>query len=273
MVLTRRTIAQPVTTHGLGVRSGAEITLAFLPAESGVGLRLRRTDLGSEMPIGLATVTSSAVCTAVGSGEARVDFVEHVLAALHAGGVSDLVVEVSGGEIPMFDGSALPLWQMLQEAGFTDHPEPLAPLVVREEIVIEQGDKVLRALPADAPTFAYALAHPHPMVGEQTASYDPSSDDFARDLAPARTWGLYEELAHLRAAGLLAGGSEENAVVIFADHLSAPLAWPNAFARHKLLDLYGDLYLLGAPIIGRISAARTGHADNHLLAQAIARQQ
>ena len=201
------------------------------------------------------------------------DFIEHLLAALHAGGVSDLLVEVSGGEVPMFDGSALPFWQMLQDAGLTDHAKPLAPMVVREEIVIEQGDKVLRALPADTPAFEYALSHPHPMVGEQGARYDPATDDFARDLAPARTWGLYEELAHLRSAGLLVGGSEENAVIIFADHLSAPLAWPNAFARHKLLDLYGDLYLLGAPVIGSILAVRTGHADNHLLAKAIARQQ
>jgi UDP-3-O-[3-hydroxymyristoyl] N-acetylglucosamine deacetylase len=273
MTLKRRTIAQPVTALGLGVRTGKEISISLQPGDSGLGLRLRRTDLGCETPVNTETVTSSAVCTAVGSGEARVDFVEHLLAALHAKCISDILIEVSGGEVPMFDGSARPFWQMLQHAGTADHAEALRPMVVRSEILIGAGEKLLRALPADAPSFEYALSHPHPMVGEQSATYDPSADDFALDLAPARTWGLYEELAALRAAGLLAGGSEENAIVVSADHLSAPLAWPNAFARHKLLDLYGDLYLLGAPVIGRISAARTGHADNHLLAKAIADQQ
>jgi len=268
----RKTIARKIEAVGLGVRSGTDIRVAFLPAAPGTGLQVVRTDLGCSAVIGLDNVLPMPVCTSIRVGDSQVAFVEHLMAALHAQAITDIFVEVSGAELPMFDGSALPYWHILQEAGEREYEDEVEPFVIAGTIEVGDGSKCLRTESAAGAAFSYSLSHPHPLAGEQSASYEPGCDDFGADLAPARTWATFEELSALQAAGMLAGGSEENAVVIYPDRLSEALRWPNAFARHKLLDLYGDLYLLGAPVIGRFAACRTGHADNHALARLIAGQ-
>ncbi|MGD9498372.1 MAG: UDP-3-O-acyl-N-acetylglucosamine deacetylase [Armatimonadota bacterium] len=258
-----------MTRAGLGVRSGRDITLALGPAQVGAGLVLERADLGARWPLDLGHSAPGPGCTLSGAGETAVAFVEHLMAALWARGVTDCAVSVDGPEVPLFDGSALSLLELIDCAGLHRSGEPVEPLAVAEPTMVLDGERALCALPGEV-EYDYALAYDHPMIGREFARFRPGRDDFDRDLAPARTFVTFEEAQGARQAGLLAAGGEENCVVVYADHLSEEPSLPAAFARHKLVDLIGDLYLLGRPIQGRIFAFYTGHRHNHELAAMLA---
>lgn len=254
------------------MRSGLEITVTLRPATAGEGLLLDRTDVDEQWRVGIDTAQSLPDATAIGDSESPVLFMEHLLAALAAAGVTDAIIEVSGPEVPLFDGSAKPWWDALQKTGVEPLSGEIAPLCVREPVMIEDGDRFIAALPTEWTEYSYALASDEPLIGYQWASYCPSTDDFGSELAPARTFIEYDRALAAQQAGELQGGSERNAIVIYPDHLSAEPTLPQAFARHKLLDLVGDLYLLGRPVHARIVAARTGHRHNLLLAKNLAAQ-
>jgi len=265
----RATLSSRVSARQLGVRSGREIELVMEPAKIGQGLMLARSDLGQEWPLDLAHSSPGPGCTVSGEGEAAVVFVEHLLAALGAAGVTDARILLSGPEVPMFDGSALPLLSLIEEAGVARSDVELGPLVVEEPVMVADEGMALFAAPGEPAEFAYALKYDHPLIGSGFASFCPDTGDFAAELAPARTFLTLEEAQAARAAGLLNGGGEENALVVYADHLSEEPALPNAFARHKLVDLLGDLYLLGRPVLGRVFAFYTGHRHNYALAHSL----
>ncbi len=266
---TRATLATSAGVRGIGVRYGAEVTLTVEPAEIGAGLIIERPDLGARWPLDLAHSAAGPGCTVTGEGEAAVAFVEHLMAALWARHVTDCVVSVDGPEVPLLDGSAMPLLALIDRAGVRPSSVPVEPLAVTEPAMVIDGDRVLCALPGAA-EFTYSLAYDHPMIGRQFAQFRPDRDDFERDLAPARTFITFEEAQAAREAGLLACGSEENCLVVYPDHLSEQPELPDAFARHKLIDLIGDLYLLGRPIEGRVFAFYTGHRHNQELAAMLA---
>ena len=271
MTLTRKTLGRATAaTRGVGVRSGREIAARLLPAEAGAGLAIHRADLGARFPLDLHHALELPNCTAVGTcADDAVMFVEHLMAALHVRGITDLVVEVDGPELPLLDGSALAWDRLIREAGVTDLGGEVQPLVVTQAVRIEDGNCSTVAEPGSPATFAYELEYAHPLIGRQAARFEPGRDDFAETLAPARTFALIEDLRQAQAAGLLRGGGEENCRIIYADRWSAPPTLPDECARHKLLDLLGDLYLLGRPVWGRITARRTGHAHNRALLRAI----
>ncbi len=270
MSISRKTIQSETEIAGLGVRCGKQITVRLVPAEAGSGITLSRSDLDVTWPVGLEHVLPVPNCSAIGEDEGRsVAFVEHLLAALWAAGISDVCIVVDGPEIPLLDGSALPFWTMLQEAGVKPLEGELSPVRVAEPIFQVDGEKVLIVLPAEAARFSYSLVHAHPMIGHQFADFDASADSFGEALAPARTFATDEELEALREAGMIGGGSEENCLVVYGDRYSERPFVGNAFARHKLVDLVGDLYLLGRPLEAHVVAYRTGHADNHALCRRI----
>ncbi len=262
----RKTVGAQASLSGLGVHSGNQITVTLKPAESGQGLMLVRTDVGRSWPLSVAAVTPATNCTAIGDSEHSVMFVEHLMAALWAEGITDVVVEMDGSEVPLLDGSARPLLDLIRRAGCRDLKDPVEPLVVREPLHLGDETRFIAALPSERTEYAYLLHHPHQLIGLQFTSFRPAEDDFATELAPARTWGLAEELQQAQAAGLFKAGSEANALVVYDDYYSAPPTLPQEFARHKLVDLIGDLYLIGRPIVGTVFACRTGHTDNHQLA-------
>ena len=263
---SRATLRSAAKLRGVGVRFGGEVELVLAPAEIGAGLTMERADLGASWPLDLAHTQPGPGCTISGEGEAAVHFVEHVLAALVGSGVSDCAVSVDGPEAPLLDGSALPLVEAIREAGVARSSQEWAPVVVTEAALVCDEGAALCALPGEA-EFSYALDFDHPLIGSEVASFMPGRDDFAADLAPARTFITVEEAEGARAAGLLAAGGEENSVVVYPDHLSEEPALPQAFARHKLMDLIGDLFVLGRPIIGRVMGFYTGHRHNHELAR------
>ena len=173
--------------------------------------------------------------------------------------------------MPLFDGSAKPWYEAVQNTGVKPLVGEITPLRVGQPLMIEDGDRFITALPTERAEYCYALASDHPLIGYQWASYCPNSDDFGTEIAPARTFIEYERALAAQQAGQLKGGSERNALVSYPDRLSADPGLPQAFARHKLLDLLGDPYLLGRPVQARIIAARTGHRHNVLLTKRLAK--
>lgn len=269
LATTRATVAATAKARAIGVHCGRDIALTIGPAAIGAGLIIARSDLGASRPLDRAHAGPGPGCTVAGEGESAVMFVEHLMAALWARGITDATITLDGPEVPLFDGSALPLLALIDAAGVARSAEPLEPLVIAEPAMVMDGERALLALPGE-PEFAYWLAYDHPLIGREFASFRPGHDDFDADLAPARTFITLEEAEGARAAGLLVGGGEENGVVVYSDHLSEEPALPQPFARHKLIDLIGDLYLLGRPLAGRVFGFLTGHRHNHELAAMLA---
>ena len=266
---SRATVASTACITDIGVRYGAEVTLCIGPGEIGEGVVLQRSDLGASWPLDLAHSAVGPGCTISGDGEASVEFVEHIMAALWARGITDCTVSVDGREVPLLDGSVGPLLALIDEAGVMQSAQTVEPVTIDQPLLTSDGERAICALPGEPTAYTYALRYDHPMIGRQFASFQTAGDDFDQELGAARTFITVEEAEQAKQAGLLAAGSEENSIVVYADHLSEKPALPNAFARHKLVDLIGDLYLIGRPLNGRIFAFYSGHAHNRELAQEI----
>ncbi|HCU33907.1 MAG TPA: hypothetical protein DGT21_00255 [Armatimonadetes bacterium] len=265
----RRTLAAESSLVGLGVRTGQEIELSIGPAPAGSGITIERTDIGSAWPADLEHALPLPACSSIGDETGRVDFVEHLMAVLWAESITDAHLRLDGPEVPLFDGSATPLLAMLRAGGIETLPDSVDALVPEEPIFHIGDDRALAVLPADAPRFGYCLVHPHELVGHQFAEFDPSRELFEEVVAPARTFATWDELQALQGAGMIAAGSEDNCLVVHDDHYSAEPFAGNAMARHKIVDLIGDLYLLGRPLRAHVIGYRTGHADNRALARLI----
>jgi UDP-3-O-[3-hydroxymyristoyl] N-acetylglucosamine deacetylase len=271
-VPVRRTIGTPATTvAGVGIHTGAESRVTLRPGEPGAGIRFRRD--GATVPAGYAHVVDTSRCTVLGAGGATVSTVEHLLSACAGLGVTDLTAEVEGPELPIGDGSSL-LWaDALRESGLTEIGA-LEPVTLPGLVTVADGKRgvFLAARPSDRFRAVVHIAFDHPLVGVQTAAFDSATDDYAVSVAPARTFGFIEEVEALLKAGLAKGGSFDNALVVYPDRYSAPLRFPDELARHKLLDLMGDLLLATGGVLPRVDvvAVKPSHRANAELAGALA---
>ncbi len=270
--MTRRTVPGPIRLTGRAVRFGDRpVALCIEPGRDGIAFT--RTDTGERYPATLAQVAAAPNCTALGQdGQPALVFVEHVLSALAGLGYTDAEVAVDGPEVPLFDGSAAPIVAALAAAGAAELPGEVEPIRLERPVWHLGQDRCAVALPAGAWSVDYTFAHPHPVLAHDHFAYGPDGD-YARDLAPARTFATVAEIQALRAAGLLHGGSESDVLLVRDDGFASPLRLPHEIAAHKVLDLTGDLALLGRPLLARVVAYRTGHADNHALARQILRTQ
>lgn len=269
LVLHEATLARPVEVAGVALHSGARVRLEVRPAPPGHGLRFVRTDLPGrpEIPATLAAVHRTSFCTALSGGPGvEVGTVEHLLAAARGLGLTDAELWVDGPEIPMGDGSAAAFADLLAGGGLVPHGAEVPLLTLPRPVAVTHGEASLVALPAEHRRFTYVFAHP--AVGVELAEFIPGQDDFRTDLAPARTIGFLADIERLRAQGLALGGSVECAVVIGDDGYAGPLRFPNEAARHKLLDLFGDLSLI-PPVKAHFLGLRSGHAMNAALAKAV----
>jgi len=266
--VVRRTVRRSAAISGKTLLTGQPVTVSLHPAESGSGIVFRHSPTSTDIPATLEHVADVPQCTSLQAEGVRIDFAEHLLAALAAGGITDALVEVDGSEVPLLDGSAAPYEALLREAQPQPLTETVEPISLLESVKIETEQKVIIALPGN-PEFWYLLDHEHPLIGRQAAVYRPLRDDFRSQAAPARTFTTEEEARVLIAARGLEGADEGMAIVAYADRLSAPEPFPNSFAMHKVIDMLGDLYLLGRPLHATVIAYRTGHTDNRALARAI----
>jgi len=267
--IRRRSVRRPASCVGRSLLTGDEVRVTIQPSEPGAGVHLRHLPSGTLIPADLAHAADTPRCTALELGEARIDFVEHLLAVLSANRITDALVEVDGAEIPLIDGSAAPYQALVLEAEPVATDGEVLPLELDRELHYAAGGKAILALPGPQ-QFWYLLEHDHPHLGRQCACFDPAADDFGKEIAPARTFSTEQEARALIEARELEGADIAMSIIAFDDRLSEPEPFPNSFAKHKLLDLIGDLYLLGRPVLGRFVAHRSGHAENRVLARMIA---
>ena len=273
----QHTLAGPAICAGVGVHSGERVRVSIRPAPAGSGIVFIRTDLDRDnrVPVCAEAVTQTRLCTVI-ANEAGVTVatIEHLMAALAALEVDNAVIEVDGPEVPIMDGSALPFVQLLDRAGRRRQEAERCFIEILQPVEVVDGDKTVRLLPADRFEMAFEIAFPTKAIGRQRVDLHVTEESFRQELADCRTFGFLAEVQALREAGLARGGSLENAVVIDGDRILNPegLRRPDEFVRHKALDAVGDLYVLGAPLLGRFEGVYAGHALNNLLCRALLAQ-
>jgi UDP-3-O-[3-hydroxymyristoyl] N-acetylglucosamine deacetylase len=263
----RRTLRQEVGCTGIGLHSGRPVHLRLLPAPAEHGIRFRRTDVGVSIPATLGNLSRQDHATTLCVDGVSVDTVEHLLSALYALGVDDVLVEVDGPEVPILDGSAAPFVILIHEAGLRPHQVTRAALKVTSPVEVVRGGKWARLVPCDHFEVSYAIGFDHPLLRHQATTVRITPKTFTEMVAPARTFGFLREVETLRRNGLALGGSLENAIVIGESGVLNKLRFEDEFVRHKVLDAVGDLALLGHPLIGRLEASKAGHALHAAVAQ------
>jgi UDP-3-O-[3-hydroxymyristoyl] N-acetylglucosamine deacetylase len=273
----QHTLAGPAICAGVGLHSGQRVRVSIRPAPAGTGIVFVRTDLTGDnrVPVIPTAVTQTRLCTVIANASGViVATIEHLMAALAALDVDNAIVELDGPEVPIMDGSALPFVQLLDRAGRRPQEAARQYIEILDTVEVVEGDKVARLSPSDRFEVAFEIAFPTPVIGRQRVDLTVTEASFRRELADCRTFGFLQDVNALRAAGLARGGSLENAVVIDGDRLLNPegLRRPDEFVRHKALDAVGDLYVLGAPIIGRFEGIYAGHALNNLVVRALLKQ-
>jgi len=262
MYAQRKTINTNVSITGIGLHSGIYTTVEFHPVRAGSGITFVRADLkGLRIPALQASTTALDYATTVGRDDVSVGTVEHLLSSVMACGITDLDIHIDGPEVPIVDGSALPFMHLIDAAGVRNLGVEIPVLRITEPIEIVDGDKTIRMKPSNRLVLNYKIDFDHPAIGRQSFHFDYHHDNFLKKIAPARTFGFMRDVEKLRAAGLARGGSVENCIVLDDKGVvNGPLRFRDEFVRHKILDLLGDLALIGRPIVGEITANRAGHA-------------
>jgi UDP-3-O-acyl N-acetylglucosamine deacetylase len=265
----QRTIRSASVIYGLGLHSGTRTGMAIQPLPPDSGIHFLTVPNGVVIPAHLAAVADTEWATTLSRDGDSIKTVEHLLSALHAAGITNLLVKVHG-EIPVLDGSALEFCRRLEEIGIVDQAAPRREIVVDRRYEVASGDKLLSIEPADTLSVSYLLRYPPP-IGEQF--YDFTLSSFAaykEQIAPARTFGFMRDLPMINELGLGSGGRLDNFILVGEDNVvNTELRFPDEFVRHKILDIVGDLYLLGYPVRGRVTARLSGHRDNIALQRAI----
>ena len=258
----QRTLRRSISCAGIGLHSGNKVTLSLKPAPADFGIRFRRSDLGGlEVPATVEHVGGIKLATGLTRDAVRVDTVEHLLAAFISVGIDNAMVELNSPEVPIMDGSAAPFLYLIHEAGVKRLPSPRRFLKVQRPISLSHGDKRIALYPSDHFKVTYSIAFDHPLLRHQSRTIRVTEESFVEEIAPARTFGFLKEVEMMRQQGLALGGSLENAIVIGdTGVLNNALRYEDEFVRHKILDVIGDMALVGHPIIGHLVAHRGGHA-------------
>jgi len=264
---TQKTLASMVEFTGVGLFTGEPSHIRILPSPTNTGLVFQRVDLPDKplIPALLSFVSETPRCTCLANGTASVRMVEHLLSALQGLGIDNALIEVSGAEIPASDGSAIEFVRLIDEAGIQELEVDKKILRIEKPVVWSKGQTHLVALPSDVFQVSYTLHYPHSaFIGSQYHSVIITPETYRSDIAKSRTFSLYEEIAPLIAKGLLKGAGLDQGVLIQGERVLNPegLRCPNELVRHKILDLVGDMALLGASVLGHVIAICSGHAAN-----------
>ncbi len=257
-----KTIGKKVSCRGIGLHSGKNIHLNLLPAKPGDGIVFVRTDIGrTAIPANEAHVLPSQFSTIIGAKGATVQTVEHLLAAVAALEIDNLIIELDGPEVPAMDGSASPFISLLLDAGTTTQAKERPFIEILKPLRISEKGKSITIRPSSTFEVLYKIDFDHSVIAKQSYHYWHSPQAFIRDIAPARTFAFLKDVSYLQSQGLAMGGSLDNAVVIGDSSVlnKQGLRYSDEFVRHKVLDLVGDFSLLGRPILGRVEANCSGH--------------
>ncbi|MGE5174217.1 MAG: UDP-3-O-acyl-N-acetylglucosamine deacetylase [Betaproteobacteria bacterium] len=265
MIRFQRTIKSSTTCKGIGLHTGKPVKVTLKPAAAGAGVVFIRTDLdGAKIRALAANTAATSYATSLSQNGASVSTVEHLMAAFSGLNIDNVYVEIDAAEIPIMDGSAGAFVRLIADAGIQSQ-ELLQPLLkVIRPIFVREGNKQLAIWPAETLNISYFIDFNHPMLKEQSLQYQPSEEAFLREVSDARTFGFLSDVQMLRDNGLAKGGSMDNAVILGEDSVlnKDGLRYKDEFVRHKILDLIGDLSLVGMPVIGHIVAHKSGHGLN-----------
>lgn len=261
-MIYEQTIRQPASIEGIGLHSGVRVNLRILPASAGCGILFRRTDLdGFEIEANSRNVAKVSYATSLMKKGVLISTTEHLLSACVGVGLDNAIVELDNLELPLLDGSAKPFVDLILQAGLRRQRRPRTYYRIRRKIELQEGDKFIGVYPGSGYSVSYAIDFPHPLIGQETFEVELSNSQYQREIAAARTFGFKEQEQQLKNMGLIRGATMDNCVVLTPDSvLNGPLRFPDEFVRHKVLDLIGDLALLGRRIVGRVVANRAGHA-------------
>ena len=272
VVLQQQTLAKPVSFSGIGLHSGNKVSMTLLPAPAGTGIIFRRVDLESrfEVPAQVKYVTDTSRSTTIAKGKVKVQTIEHVLASLAGFGITNTIIEVDANEPPIADGSSRRFCRMIDEAGIETQKEEVHPITITDSIEYTNGETVMSALPYDGFKISCTSSDKASRF-TQFFSLDLTVESWEKEIAHARTFCFYEEIEFLIKNGLIRGGSLENAIVIREDAVltTEPMRYREEFVRHKILDIIGDLSLVGVPLRCHIVAIKPGHDANCELAKLI----
>lgn len=272
--MLQRTLASSVHVTGVGLHSGERVSLTMHPADVDTGIRFRRTDLEGEqgdiIPLSPMLINDTRLSsTIVTESGVRVGTIEHIMSALSAMGIDNVLIELNAPEIPIMDGSSLPFIYLLQDAGILDQAAEKKFIRIKKPIVVEDPNKRVAFLPYDGFKVTLTIDFDHPVFNRsnQTYSIDFAGASYLEEIARARTFGFMQEVELMRSHNLGLGGNLTNAIVIDDFDVLNPegLRYPDEFVRHKILDAIGDLYIAGHPIIGAFEGLKSGHAINNAL--------
>ena len=269
----QKTIGEPIHCSGIGLHTGREVAVTMRPAAPDSGILFRRVDLPGAPVIEARpeNILDVHYATTLGKAGVEVKTVEHLLAALAGLGIDNLVIEISGPEVPIMDGSAAPFIDLLLQAGIRRHYVPKTYIRVTKPLLIDIGGRSIEILPSRRFRIQYFMSFDHPRFREQSIELPITRRNFIREIAPSRTYGFLRDVESLWQRGLALGGSLENAVVIGEEGALNDLRFDNELIRHKVLDLIGDLYLLGRPLQGTVVAKGAGHLLHTALVKEIQR--
>jgi UDP-3-O-[3-hydroxymyristoyl] N-acetylglucosamine deacetylase len=262
-----------VECAGFGLHSGAPVNMRILPAPAGAGIVFRRVDLdGFEVEAVSRNVARVSYATSLMKKGVLISTTEHLLSAFIGTGIDNAIVELDNLELPILDGSAQPFVALIQKAGIRKQRRPRTYLRILRELELREGDKCIAVYPAEGYSVSYTINFPHPLIGKETFSLELQDGEYLREIAAARTFGSRDDERAMRNMGLIRGASWENCIVLSGTGIeNPPLRFKDEFVRHKVLDLIGDLALLGKQILGNVVADRAGHAMHTALVSRLLR--
>lgn len=259
-MVKNKTIKNEIGISGIGIHTGKPVEMKLKPSDSGQIVFRRKDVEGFEFPLGLDNIESKN-CTMLKTKKGKIYTLEHLLAVLWVYGIDSLIVELSGEEVPIMDGSAAPFAQAVRKVGTRDLSQKRSTITINKSFIIKEGEASISVLPDSELRVTYHIYFDHPNIKRQGLSIQVTEENFEREIASARTFGFIEDVPGLRAKGLALGGSLKNAVVLDKKRvISGPLRFPDEFVRHKILDLIGDLALMRAQVIGHFIAKKAGHS-------------
>lgn len=269
----QQTIKSTISSSGKGLHSGAQVSIKLIPASPGSGVRfIQNTPRGRvEIKVSSNKVVATDLSTTLGESGSSVQTVEHLLSALSGLQISNLIVELDSKELPIMDGSAKPFVDLIQKAGILRQKAVQPCIRINRPLEVKDGGKRISIRPADSFSVDCTIRYEHPLISEQRLFYNGEPEEFIRQIAPARTFGFLREVEALWRRGLARGGSTENAIVLGPESVlnKEGLRFPDEFVRHKVLDLIGDLSLIGMPLVGQVEAFCPGHQMNARLVEKI----
>ncbi len=271
----QHTVTKDIQLTDIGLHSGVETTMTIKPAQADTGIVIVRDDVSDRdntIPVRYDNVVDTRLCTVVGNKDGvTVGTVEHIMAALRACDIDNAIVELDGPEIPVFDGSSRPFIKAIDSVGIKALAAPRRAIRILKEVRVEEDDKWVSLKPGVGSTYDVTIDFDNKSIGQQHAKLDLYTEDFETEMSDARTFGFLHEVNALRQQGLALGGSLENAVVIDGEKImnSEGTRYENEFARHKLLDAVGDIYLAGGVVLGAYESYKAGHAMNNKVLRAL----